>query len=33
MKYQVPSGDALKAQGYGNGDVVTLPSPLLSMLR
>lgn len=33
MKYQVPSGAALKALGYGNGDVVTLPSPLLSMLR
>jgi type VII secretion protein EccB len=33
VKYRVPSGDALKALGYGNGDVVTLPSPLLSMLR
>ncbi|MET8942589.1 type VII secretion protein EccB [Streptomyces sp. NPDC004542] len=33
VKYRIPSGDALEALGYGNGDPVALPSPLLSMLR
>jgi type VII secretion protein EccB len=33
VKYRVPSADALKALGYGDRDVVALPSPLLSMLR
>ncbi|MFD9393346.1 type VII secretion protein EccB [Streptomyces sp. NPDC060000] len=32
VKYRVPSGAALKALGYADGDVVALPSPLLSML-
>lgn len=32
VKYRVPSGAALQALGYTNGDVVALPSPLLSML-
>ncbi|MFF3334494.1 type VII secretion protein EccB [Streptomyces sp. NPDC002888] len=32
VKYRVPSADALKALGYGEDDVVALPSPLLSML-
>ncbi|WP_324787466.1 type VII secretion protein EccB [Streptomyces sp. H51] len=32
VKYRVTSGDALKALGYGEGDAVALPSPLLSML-
>ncbi|MEH0472531.1 type VII secretion protein EccB [Streptomyces sp. B21-097] len=33
VKYRVPSRDALKSLGYGDEDVVALPSPLLSMLR
>ncbi|MEU5093241.1 type VII secretion protein EccB [Streptomyces sp. NPDC020996] len=32
VKYRVTSSDALKALGYADGDAVTLPSPLLSML-
>lgn len=32
VKYRVPSGAALQALGYADGDVVALPSPLLAML-
>ncbi|MFF5158009.1 type VII secretion protein EccB [Streptomyces sp. NPDC000348] len=33
VKYRVPSRAALEALGYASGDVVALPSPLLSMLK